>query len=48
MKFKDKRTGAIVEVTNKVILPLYEKSENFTKVKEKIQKPDGETGQDKE
>lgn len=37
MKFKDKNTGAIVEVTNTIVLSLYEKSENFTKVKEKNQ-----------
>lgn len=46
MKFKDKNTGAIVEVENKVIIPLYEKSKNFTKVNEK--KADIETDQDKE
>lgn len=48
MKFKDKNTGAIVEVENKVVIPLYEKSNNFVKVKEKIQKPEGEAGKDKE
>lgn len=35
MKFKDKNTGAIVDITNEVLISLYEKSENFTKVKEK-------------
>lgn len=48
MKFKDKNTGAIVEVENKVIIPLYEKSNNFTKVKDRSQKQDPETSQDKE
>jgi len=38
MKFKDKKTGAVVDIANEVILPLYEKSENFTKVKEKKSK----------
>ena len=37
MKFKDKNTGAIVDVTNTVVLSLYEKSDNFIKVKEKNQ-----------
>lgn len=37
MKFKDKNTGAIVEVTNTVVISLYEKSDNFIKVKEKNQ-----------
>lgn len=48
MKFKDKNTGAIVEVVNKVIIPLYEKSNNFTKVKDRSQKSENETSQDKE
>lgn len=48
MKFKDKSTGAVVDITNKVVLPLYEKSNNFTKVKDRSQKADTETSQDKE
>lgn len=39
MKFKDKFTGTIYDVTNERLLPSYEGSERFEKVAETSDKP---------
>lgn len=39
MKFKDKFTGTIYDVTNERLLPSYEGSERFDKVAEASDKP---------